>query len=504
MGTTNYGNANVTFDYKEPATGQDFGRFLKGVIKPGFYYGGTVTRSNPLELTISPFIILFNVGDNQIIHYVTSTSFTINATGNQATPILYFTYTWADSESNWLDIGFRALASARATNEITVGLINFDSPTVINAVTPITLSYRTYGLIDESGNVNVESNLFVGSEKDTYFSHTGTAAQTLTGGLTVTGISNVTGLLNANGGIVIPTGKSVAINGNSTLTVGTGATVLGGTLNVTGATTQTGLLTATAGLTTPQQITTTIATGTAPLVVTSTTKVNNLNVDQIDNVHVDSLTNTRLLRYNSSGTKIENSAIEETAGALNGITTISMNNVLTNTYNGGAPMAITSTTVVPNLNSDMVDGKHVEATLTNNSAYIPESSAVYNAIGVSNSSLVKTALNASGNPGIFACRAWVNFTGSGAVTKGSGNVSSVTYNTVGDYTINFITAMPDVNYGWCGGAGQDNYPQSNFVSGPNSVALATWKQTGLLSIKVFYANAELDRDTADISVMIFR
>lgn len=47
----------------------------------------------------------------------------------------------------------------------------------------------------------------------------------------------------------------------------------------------------------------------------------------------------------------------------------------------------------------------------------------------------------------FKCRAWVNFNGTGTVAiRGSGNVSSITDNGTGDYTINFTTAMPDVNY----------------------------------------------------------
>ena len=47
----------------------------------------------------------------------------------------------------------------------------------------------------------------------------------------------------------------------------------------------------------------------------------------------------------------------------------------------------------------------------------------------------------------FDCRAWVNFNGTGTVAiRGSGNVSSITDNGTGDYTVNFTTAMADVNY----------------------------------------------------------
>ena len=47
----------------------------------------------------------------------------------------------------------------------------------------------------------------------------------------------------------------------------------------------------------------------------------------------------------------------------------------------------------------------------------------------------------------YACRAWVNFNGTGTVAiRGSANVSSITDNGTGDYTVNFTTAMPDANY----------------------------------------------------------
>lgn len=53
---------------------------------------------------------------------------------------------------------------------------------------------------------------------------------------------------------------------------------------------------------------------------------------------------------------------------------------------------------------------------------------------------------AVGSAPSYACRAWVNFNGTGTVAvRASGNVSSITDNGVGFYTINFITNMPD-NY----------------------------------------------------------
>jgi hypothetical protein len=60
---------------------------------------------------------------------------------------------------------------------------------------------------------------------------------------------------------------------------------------------------------------------------------------------------------------------------------------------------------------------------------------------------LRDGLNATGSAPVYACRAWVNFNGTGTVAiRASGNVSSITDNGTGNYTVNFTTAMPDANY----------------------------------------------------------
>jgi hypothetical protein len=47
----------------------------------------------------------------------------------------------------------------------------------------------------------------------------------------------------------------------------------------------------------------------------------------------------------------------------------------------------------------------------------------------------------------YGCRAWVNFNGTNTVSiRASGNVTSITDNGTGDYTVNITTAMPNANY----------------------------------------------------------
>ena len=53
----------------------------------------------------------------------------------------------------------------------------------------------------------------------------------------------------------------------------------------------------------------------------------------------------------------------------------------------------------------------------------------------------------SGTAPLYACRAWVNFNGTGTVAiRASGNVSSITDMGVGSYKVNFTTALSDGNY----------------------------------------------------------
>ena len=60
---------------------------------------------------------------------------------------------------------------------------------------------------------------------------------------------------------------------------------------------------------------------------------------------------------------------------------------------------------------------------------------------------VTSLSTASGSAPSYSARAWVNFNGTGTVAiRANGNVSSITDNGQGDYTVNFATAMADTNY----------------------------------------------------------
>lgn len=63
------------------------------------------------------------------------------------------------------------------------------------------------------------------------------------------------------------------------------------------------------------------------------------------------------------------------------------------------------------------------------------------------STLKVNAIKNTSDVEMYLCKAWVNFNGTGTVAiRASGNVSSITDNGTGDYTVNFTNAMADVNY----------------------------------------------------------
>jgi hypothetical protein len=101
----------------------------------------------------------------------------------------------------------------------------------------------------------------------------------------------------------------------------------------------------------------------------------------------------------------------------------------------------------------------------------------------------------------YGCRAWVNFNGVGTVAiRGSGNVSSITDNGTGDYTVNFATAMPDTNYSLAGTTGNNTTSQQVVMQPINLTAPATTS----VRIQTPSADGSLIGDPTSVSLNVFR
>ena len=109
-------------------------------------------------------------------------------------------------------------------------------------------------------------------------------------------------------------------------------------------------------------------------------------------------------------------------------------------------------------------------------------------------------INAPGSAPLYACRAWVNFNGTGTVAiRGSGNVSSVTDNGTGDYTVNFIQPMPDANYAAVGSCDFEQALAVNPTVMPVSYSVSSVRIK--LNARV---NSNYPQDSDLISLAVFR
>jgi hypothetical protein len=103
----------------------------------------------------------------------------------------------------------------------------------------------------------------------------------------------------------------------------------------------------------------------------------------------------------------------------------------------------------------------------------------------------------------YGCRAWVNFNGTGTVAiRASGNVSSITDNGTGDYTVNFTTAFADTNYATIFTSDlktTTSVPSSNggYIAALSRNAVAT---TSAVRLETFTASQLLDALTANVAI----
>jgi hypothetical protein len=108
-----------------------------------------------------------------------------------------------------------------------------------------------------------------------------------------------------------------------------------------------------------------------------------------------------------------------------------------------------------------------------------------------------------GSTGPTSAKAWVNFDGTLAtpsVTNRNYNVSSVTKNSAGKYTVNFAIALNDVNYSTaCDAGGYGTQYQSSKIAA-NASGVPLLKTTTQCQI---YSNAGNAVDSAYVSLIVF-
>jgi hypothetical protein len=143
-------------------------------------------------------------------------------------------------------------------------------------------------------------------------------------------------------------------------------------------------------------------------------------------------------------------------------------------------------------------------TNTNRTLTLPDSTGT---VATAESTL--TQFNASGSAPVYAARAWVNFNGTGTVAiRGSGNVSSITDNGTGDYTVNFTTAMSDTNYAALitstNRSSGSNNNQSHGYYSTDDITPVTYTTSAVRITTAKLTSTTGFNDMATVSVAVFR
>ena len=212
---------------------------------------------------------------------------------------------------------------------------------------------------------------------------------------------------------------------------------------------------------------------------------------------LSSSTNTAIVAERTASATLTNKTISADDNTLSGIAASSfvLSNSSGNIDGSAGQKAIPSGVVVGTTDSQ---------TLTNKTI---------NASQLVNATITAAKLDGaqSGSAPIYAARAWVNFNGISTVSiTGSGNVSSITDNGTGDYTINFSTALPDTSYAVCGfsvALSSSNITGGSIVTyypSGSGTYLPSTKTTGAARILVGNPNSGSMTDVGDISFMVFR
>lgn len=105
----------------------------------------------------------------------------------------------------------------------------------------------------------------------------------------------------------------------------------------------------------------------------------------------------------------------------------------------------------------------------------------------------------------YGCRAWVNFNGTGTVAiRASGNVTSITDNGTGDYTVNFTNALPDANYSVAFNASRTSDVFTTNIATNNNAGTDVAPTTSAIRVVTNGGPGRGPYDSAYANVAIFR
>lgn len=147
MGATDNGTQTIIWDYKQELVASQINKWFYTILKAGVYDGGTLSISSGNNILISPLHVIVETSTNLAVHVSTSTNATLTLT--ELTPYVTCQFTWADSETNYMDFTAKALGSI-TTNDVVLGMGVY----VLGTLTSFDYTSKTWGFHDRAGDLH--------------------------------------------------------------------------------------------------------------------------------------------------------------------------------------------------------------------------------------------------------------------------------------------------------------------------------------------------------------
>jgi len=167
---------------------------------------------------------------------------------------------------------------------------------------------------------------------------------------------------------------------------------------------------------------------------------------------------------------------------------------ITAALTGNASTATTATT------AGSCTGNSATATTLQTARTIALTGSVTGSASFDGSANISIATTGGGG-GATSAKAWVNFNGttSPGTIRANYNVSSVTKNATGDYTISFTSALADANYALSGMC--NSYFSSSIGLAPDNLATSVTTKT-TSAFRVITRNYANNTDMSDVSIQV--
>ena len=118
------GDQNLTFDYKNPATGSSFNKLLYQLLPTGLYGDmPTLTKVDNTHVEISPFYAILQDDDNDLSIKVNTTS-SASAVVSSSAPLIVVRYEWSESSENYAEI-IGIATDSLTSSDVVIGECSF-------------------------------------------------------------------------------------------------------------------------------------------------------------------------------------------------------------------------------------------------------------------------------------------------------------------------------------------------------------------------------------------